>query len=242
MRKLLVLICLIVVIPLSCLADSHEYFPFREIQGIRPVDLWPEKYLSFSKFVTDEKNWLERDSDKWSSLYPEKNLNLTLLTHSSSNLGKAYESATICDGKIETAWVEGVEGNGIGEWVKIAVDAYTCLSEITTTPFEVSTLAVIPGYGKSSKTWTENNRVRKLLVVINTPPQAIPKENEWVVLRLNLKDENSFQVFGIPVQQTAVNMDPMKRNVWIKIEEIYKGTKYQDTCISEFVLAGGFSN
>lgn len=36
-----------------------------------------------------------------------------------------------------------------------------------------------------------------------------------------------------------VNMCPMENTTWLKIEEIYKGSKFDDTCISEIVLIGG---
>ena len=237
-------VCLTLLIILcSCNIIAVEEFPYNYIQNIQIVDLWPEDCLTFEEFSKVNLNEIEKDPDKWSSLYPNENLNqLTLTTLASSVLGDKYKSENICDGKIETAWVEGVDGDGIGEWIKISIDAYTVLSEITTTPFEISGIAIIPGYGKSEKTWVENNRVKKLMLVIHTPPKVIPKENEWVVIRLNLKDENKFQIFSIPVELTAANINPMRKIVWLKIEEVYKGTKYEDTCISEFVAFGGFSN
>ena len=241
MKKIICLTLLVIICSYNIIAV--EEFPCNYIQNIKIVDLWPEDCLTLEEFSKVNLNEIEKDPDKWSSLYPNENLNqLTLTTLASSVLGDKYKSENICDGKIETAWVEGVDGDGIGEWIKISIDAYTVLSEITTTPFEISKIAIIPGYGKSEKTWVENNRVKKLMLVIHTPPKVIPKENEWVVIRLNLEDENKFQIFSIPVELTAANVYPMRKAVWLKIEEVYKGTKYEDTCISEFVAFGGFSN
>lgn len=243
MRKSLLLLCFVIIFSLSCMADSREQFPSSEIDGIKPVDLYPEKLLSFAEYKESDLQTLKRFGSMWSSLHPDENLDrLTLSTTASSTLGNAYKGANICDGDISTAWVEGVEGNGIGEWIKIDIDAYSWLAEFTTTPFDIMSIAVIPGYGKSEKTWIENNRVKKLLVVIYTPPQAVPKENEWVVLRLNLRDENEFQVFTLPIDLMTSSIDEMRKTVWLRIEEVYKGTKYEDTCISEFVMSGGFSS
>lgn len=237
-------VCLTLLIILcSCNIIAVEEFPYNYIQNIQIVDLWPEECLSLEEFSQVNLKELKLYGSKWSSFYPNENLDQLMLTTSASSvLGDRYKSENICDGKIETAWVEGVGGDGIGEWIKISIDAYTVLSEITTTPFEISKIAIIPGYGKSEKTWVENNRVKKLMLVIHTPPEVIPEKNEWVVLRLNLKDENKFQIFNIPVKLRAANVYPMKKIVWLRIEEIYKGTKYEDTCISEFVAFGGFSN
>jgi hypothetical protein len=243
MRKSLLLLCFVIVLSFNCLADSRGQFPSSEIRGIKPVDVWPEKLLSFDEYKKSDLERLKKFSSRWSSFHPDINLDwLTLSTTASSTLGNAYRGANICDGNISTAWVEGVEGNGIGEWIKIEIEAGSWLEEITTTPFSIISIATIPGYGKSEKTWIENNRVKKLLVVIYTPPQAVPEENEWVVLRLNLRDENKFQVFTLPVDLMTSSIDEMKKTVWLKIEEVYKGTKYEDTCISEFVMSGGFSS
>ncbi len=132
--------------------------------------------------------------------------------------------------------------NGIGEWVKIKIDAYRGASEYTTTPFGIREVGIIPGYAKSEKTWVENNRVKTLLLIVQSPPLSYPKGREWVVYRLNLKDGNQLQYFDLPISTIEYNDTPMQKTVWVKIEEIYKGTKYDDTCISELVLGGVCSN
>ena len=127
--------------------------------------------------------------------------------------------------------------------VKINIDAYSSFSEVTSTPFSIFEIGVLPGYGKSLKTWTENNRVKKLLVIIYSPQPSFHQKNEWVVFRLNLIDENRLQVFQLPHNKISANyLDGMKKEIWLKIDDIYKGTKYDDTCISEFVAVGGYTN
>ena len=241
MRKVILFLLSAIIFLSGCIVFGEEQFPTEKIKDISSFTLEPNEYISFS-------DYLKKDLDKmnkyqwWSTLHPLIKLDkFTLITSASSTLGASYKRANLCDGKAETAWVPGVKG-GIGEWVKVNIEAYSSLSKITTTPFGIFEIAVLPGYAKSQKTWSENNRVKKLLVVIHTPPPLDLKENEWVVFQLNLKDENSLQVFKLPDSKIATNMDPMKKELWIKIEDIYKGTKYDDTCISEFVAVGGFSN
>jgi hypothetical protein len=239
-KKLLFLLWLFLLIN-GCIVYGQEQFPNEIIKDIKVVELNPTDCMPFNEYVQKDLAKIKK-YQWWSTLHPLIKLDkFTLTTKASSTLGDAYNATTLCDGKAETAWVPGVKG-GIGEWVKIDIEAYSSLSEITTTPFDISEIAVIPGYAKASKTWIENNRVKKLTVIIHSPQSVVPKEDEWVVLRLNLKDQNSFQVFKIPNEKIGTNMDPMKKEIWLRIEDIYKGTKYDDTCISEFVAVGGFAN
>jgi len=198
--------------------------------------------MIFRDFVKYDLEFMKKYRSNWSTIHPFNLDEFKISINSSSTLGKSYKGSNICDGKIETAWVEGVKGDGIGEWVKISINAYSSLAQYTTTPFFIYRIGVVPGYAKSMKTWIENNRVKKLLVIIHSPPPLAPHEHEWVVLRLNLKDEMKVQLFDIPNDKQVGNLEPMVKEIWLKIEEVYKGTKYDDTCISEFIAIGGFSS
>ena len=76
-------------------------------------------------------------------------------------LGNTYEAEKICDGLIETAWVEGAPGYGVGEYVDFRLDidwgpgAY------------VSGFTIFNGYCKSEESWTKNSRVKVLKIFIN---------------------------------------------------------------------------
>lgn len=151
-----------------------------------------------------------KDYDWWSTLHPLIKLSkFSLSTTASSTLNNAdsYKSANLCDGKAETAWVPVVKG-GIGEWARIHIEAYSSFSEVTSTPFSLTQIAVLPGYAKSNKTWLENNRIKRLLVVAYSPK---PSENEWIIYQLNLKDEAKVQVFEIPVYKVGFSLKCMKK-------------------------------
>ena len=60
-----------------------------------------------------------------------------------------------------------------------------------------------------------------------------------MVYRLLLKDDQKLQLFKLSDDKIAGNMDPMVKDIWIRIDDVYQGTKYDDTCISEFVIIGG---
>lgn len=239
MRKIILLLLSVIIFISGCTIFGKEQFPNEKIKDIKAIELNPNDFISFNEYVQNDLEKMEK-YQWWSTLHPLIKLNKFILTTvASSTLGDSYKSANLCDGKAETAWVEGAKGNGIGEWVKINIDAYSELSEYTSTPFSLEEIGVLPGYSKTTKTWIENNRIKKLLVVAHSPKLA---QNEWVVYRLNFKDEDKLQVFKIPDDKVGYSIQIMKKEIWIKIEDIYKGTKYDDTCISEFVAVGCFSN
>lgn len=242
MRKNLLTLFIMIAFLSSCNVFSEEQFPEEKIKNVKVIELRPTRLMKFDDFVQQDLEM--KETNFWSTINSLTNLerfNLTTIASSTLNNSSSYKSAHLCDGKAETAWVEGVKGSGIGEWVKISIDAYSSLAEFTSTPFSLSEIAVLPGYAKTDKTWKENNRVKKLLVVAHSPVPARPGK-EWTVYRLSLRDEAKMQVFEIPSSEMNVNLRGMKKDIWIKIEEVYQGTKYDDTCISEFVAFGAFSS
>jgi hypothetical protein len=60
-----------------------------------------------------------------------------------------YYAANAIDGKSSTAWIEGVSGPGIGEWIRFDFDREINLHRII----------IQPGYFKSPQVWAENNRL-----------------------------------------------------------------------------------
>jgi hypothetical protein len=60
-----------------------------------------------------------------------------------------YYAANAIDGKRSTAWIEGTDGPGIGEWIRFDFDR-----EIV-----VHRILIQPGYFKSAQIWAQNNRL-----------------------------------------------------------------------------------
>lgn len=218
-------------------AFSIEQFPVDKIKNIPIIDLKPTEFISLDEFEDKDLKDQKKYSGLWSTINQVNLDKLTITTTASSILGPTYQSSNICDKRTDTAWVEGAKGNGVGEWVKIKLDAIK--DSPSSTPFSVRKVGIIPGYAKSQKTWIENNRVKSALFIVHSPPLSYPKEYEWVVYRLLLKDVNKLQLFVLPDDKIETNQNPMTKTVWLKILDVYKGTKYDDTCISEIVLIGG---
>jgi hypothetical protein len=60
-----------------------------------------------------------------------------------------YYAANAIDGKRSTAWIEGVDGPGIGEWIRFDFDRDIVIHRIL----------IQPGYFKSPQIWAGNNRL-----------------------------------------------------------------------------------
>lgn len=63
-----------------------------------------------------------------------------------------YYAANAIDGKRSTAWIEGVDGPGLGEWLRFDFDREINLHRIL----------IQPGYFKSPQIWAENNRLESV--------------------------------------------------------------------------------
>lgn len=143
-----------------------------------------------------------------------------------SSQGKnAYSDKNLKDFNYKTAWVEGVEGYGIGEVIEF---------DFAPDHPRVTSIIIANGYVKSKTAWENNSRVKKLKMYLNDTPYAI----------LNLLDkyaEQSFEVSPLGNSdredyEKLKNLPPWKLK--FEILEVYEGKKYKDTAISEFYFDG----
>lgn len=203
-----------------------------DIENIDLIELEPSEFKNFNDFREEDIAYQKKYIYLWSTFtkgYVDK-LNIKVKT---SSILKGYPVTNILDKKIETAWVagQGVNGDGIGEWVSL--DIYT---EKKYSPSDITLFGIIPGYIKNDKSWEENNRIKTALLVIKTSPSYTREPDHFAVLRLLLNDSKELQVFKVGRYQ---KYNSFSQKVWLIIEDVYKGTKYSDTCISEIYLRGG---
>ena len=137
----------------------------------------------------------------------------------SSALGERYAAEKAHDFSIVTAWVEGVEGNGEGE--------YLCYSFPGTCP-RITTVLIHNGYVKNCDVWRDNGRVKKLLMYYNDEPYAI----------LNLQDTMGLQSFDVGVLGYEDKDSAPAWSIKFEILEVYPGKKYEDTAITEIYFDG----
>lgn len=70
-----------------------------------------------------------------------------------------YTPENVLDGKGETAWCEGAQGTGVGEWLQFNLQGKKAGKYC-----RLEGIAIAPGYVKNQKTYVENGRVRKIRV------------------------------------------------------------------------------
>jgi hypothetical protein len=119
-----------------------------------------------------------------------------------------YGPESLFDNANDTAWVEGVSGQGIGQWIVVEFDQLRL----------VMSIEIINGYNKDRDIYLKNSRVKEMRIEFSD------REKYSVVL----KDTGAPQPISLPQNQARMVY-------WIKftIESVYPGNKYDETAISE---------
>lgn len=137
----------------------------------------------------------------------------------SSALADRYAAEKAHDFSIVTAWVEGVEGNGVGEYLRYSFPG-TCP--------RITTVLIHNGYVKNWEVWYDNARVKRLLMYYNDEPYAI----------LNLQDTMGLQSFDVGVLGYEDKDSAPAWSIKFEILEVYPGKRYEDTAITEIYFDG----
>ena len=135
----------------------------------------------------------------------------------SSSLGDSYKVEFANDLSYKTACVEGKKDEGIGEYLE-----YYFKNDSP----RITEIIISNGYMKSEETWKNNNRVKKLKLYVNGVPFGI----------LNLKDSRTDQYFEVGT--LGHNKNGTDLILKFEILEVYKGSKYNDTAITEIYFDG----
>ena len=123
-----------------------------------------------------------------------------------------YKVENVIDNNPSTAWIEGVSGDGIGEFIQFS----------SNNTFRVDKIDIINGFSKNQKTYMKNNRVKKVIIEFSDKSQQV----------YELEDNNmEYQTIDIG----GINTNSVK----VIIQEVYtNGRVYKDTCISEISVYG----
>ncbi len=131
------------------------------------------------------------------SIYASSSLSEYNMTHAPER---------ITDGDLSTAWVEGADGQGIGETIVFLFDG----------DYSVNGISISAGYQKSSDLYYKNSRPEKITVT------ASDGTSEEIVLQ-DVMDVQKIQLL------TPLETD----SITVTINSVYPGSKYEDTAISE---------
>ncbi len=119
-----------------------------------------------------------------------------------------YYTGSLFINDYKRAWAEGVSGPGIGEYLDIEFTLPT------------DHMMVLNGYVNLTRMdlYTANNRVKTAI---------IESDNPRFKIEYTFDDAVSFSEISFPEQTNKVRMT---------IKDVYKGTKYDDTCITAIYL------
>jgi hypothetical protein len=135
-------------------------------------------------------------------------LNITATASSTRAPLKAlsYTPANALDNSLLTAWIEGIPGAGVGEWIRCEFDREVKLNSVVMTP----------GYFKTASLWKQNNRMAAATLYFS----------DGSSLRFTFPDRMQMQTLDTGGIRT--------RFVRLVIDDFYPGsTDSEDTPISE---------
>ena len=135
---------------------------------------------------------------------------VTQVTASSTLVQSPYSYApeNITDGDRSTAWVEGAGGNGIGENVTLTYDG----------TYFMQGFRIRNGYQKKSDLYTKNARPKTIELIFS----------DGSAQEFGLADS------GLTEQEIRLSAPVNSSSVTLVIRDVYPGTKYEDTAITEF--------
>ncbi|WP_139957811.1 NADase-type glycan-binding domain-containing protein [Flavicella sediminum] len=215
--------------------------------GIQVQNDWKERNQLFNDLESEKRSWenltkkeselLEKYNETYNSMWDIEGGGCSwycgagdYTVRSSSYLKNqnknSYEINNIKDFSYQTAWVEGVKGYGIGEFIEfIFVPKHP----------RVTVIKIANGYIKSKEIWKNNSRVKKLKMYFNDVLYGI----------INLKDVYSLQSIelekpiGYSERKDYKKLQTLSKwKIKFEILEIYKGDKYDDTAITEIFFDG----
>jgi hypothetical protein len=165
--------------------------------------------------------------------------------------GRGYSAANLVDGDFTTIWAEGDPGDGTGQTVWVDI------------PQGVRTVNIFSGHGKSRSLHLKNNRPKRARLSFYagiSPPGCVTEiARAFRALKcpgdfyIDLRDTFGLQSFPLPASLGNLDSlldlvrgefppaggqppDPSCLILRLDIAEVYRGTKWNDACISEIVF------
>jgi hypothetical protein len=129
----------------------------------------------------------------------------------SSIIASDYSVENLYDFEHTTVWQEGVNGPGIGENIIFDYANH----------YDIKGVVIVNGNCKSEKKYDQNNRVKKARIIFSDGTEQL----------IELVDE-----YGPQGQLFEFEKSINTKSIEIVIEEVYSGSRFDDTCLSEITV------
>ncbi len=161
---------------------------------------------SYAVGIQNIKMWGE-DGKEYRLILPRK-VSAKIIASSTLKPALRYAPSNLFDNQKTTAWVEGVDGNGINEQLTFELSEAINIDEVQ----------IWNGYQRSPNVYKTNARLKGFSL-----GEVGGKDYEYT-----LRDDATGQKIDLRV--------PLKNNFSLKINSAYDGSKYQDLAISEMLF------
>jgi hypothetical protein len=166
----------------------------------------------YGGYLAEGGEWTSGGELKGAKWFVHAGFTATASSHLTEADGTSHPPENLTDWQ-RNAWVEGVDGSGIGESVTLTLKK----------PAKVGRMGIRNGYTKTRELYFANNRAMQFNVSINdgkpfkveVPDEHLEEELFW---------------FDLPKSPAPV------KSIKLEIAAIYPGKTYQDTAISEIEL------
>ena len=153
-----------------------------------------------------------------------------ILSVKSSSQKEGYAAGNVKDKNYSTAWVSANEKS---DWI-----------EINTKPFNWGALLMVNGYAKSAESYYNNNRPKRIMLEYDivdykrSEKSGVTEKREINIPDKSFKEVTKENLFATAFVEDMGDGNMTVTRVRITILDVYKGKKYNDTCISELLLLG----
>lgn len=130
-----------------------------------------------------------------------------------SGRGISYDASMAIDNNLSTSWQEGADGYGLGEWIRLDLGKNT----------PVKVIRMNLGNWSSSDKYQENGRPSSITLVMESNGQELGRMTQKLE---DIMDSHCI-TFDTPVECSSIQFI---------IEDVYPGTQYEETVISELSL------
>ena len=164
--------------------------------------------LAASGSAFAQENWFEAQSEK---AVVKSIVSTSELVEGQYDGRYLYPPINLLDGDFSTTWCEADEGgSGIGESITLELEE----------PLSFNEIQLVNGFASGNDYYHKNNRVAKITLT-QTAGQHFQQK------QYSLSDDvEGWQSINFDLLQTA-------QIISIRIEDVYRGIKYDDTCFSD---------